>query len=1437
MAQGHWLDKLASAQADHVADLVVDGAGNSYVIGDLSLAMQITSGISTYGSISTSGGRDAFVAKFTSSGALLWTRRAGGSGVDVGLKLVLGPAGLGVTGIFTGTADLFGSMLSAQGGGTDVFVALLDTATGAAQWVRSMGGPLYTDTPGGITATSSGDIVVVGKFKGSAIFGTDTLHSAFDPWTMALGFDAFIASWSATGVFQWVQQGSGPHDDEAVDVVSDPNDMLYVTGQFSDTITFDAVHPNISLNSMFVVKFDALGNEQWFRKCGGSTFNHISDLRWSNANDLLMTGDVANTMFWVASSATAIPNTYPNAYFILRVDAAGNLIRAQTMGSDSPVHAVSITEQADSVVVYGEFQCSFTGLQTAYNASGLFMATGLKDLFIAKHRSADLVFVEAQQFGGSGAKRAGAIASLNDELLFAGSFDGELFLPREIAYWGEPVNPFPSCSYTGANSGLTYCDDPAYGYFAWARGMGLADGFLAKGYVEERQPYDFWMRQGTPPCDRSDRSAAFCINALGPQCPDSVTACGSVDLYSVVPFARKDDAFCPNGSTIGPAAFQSWNFGWPANNTTAYVTGWYVFAMNSANGCYLWQDSIHVTINPVPSARVSDSSGVFLNSALPPMYQSCDTMVIWATQYAPTDLVYWTVGQDTTWNDTIRTNATAIYRLHIVSANGCRTTYAMSFTLIATPPFPNITGALTAFANGDTTSTCSATCAGGQVAITWLVNGVPTTLPFGFRLQYQFAQSCNAQNPPGTTIYVNSPVPFSIPINGVGWYLVQGTFVLNDLPCDTNTYTINFSDSIFVFPGQPPQFTSANTYRCVGDTVPINFHCTGCDSVVWNGPGIVWISANGDSVRVDQNGYYYFTVYHTSYGNTCHWTSNVGVFAPPPPPIFSAPANGIICPNDSVLLYTYGSYSGFEWSGPGAVTLPSNDSIWVDEPGDYYLTVTLYPGCTSTNGPRTVLNFSSPFIEALPTGTICVNGSIDLHVVAGNGSTVQWQSPLSGNGLVQTVTSPGTYHAVVSSCGINWELEYLVQMTSVLAELDTTSYFMCENAPLVLTAPPGGDIYQWLPTGTNAPQFVVTSPGTYQLIVIDAFGCGDTSSVITVVPHTFGSPTTVVGDTACAGTMLVLQATGSGDLLWYATPDTSEWLASGNGYTTQAVQTDTIYVLQVEDGCPGLFEPVVLLVEDAPEAPSISGDRSHCSGDTLLLQAVASGSPTFVWGTPIGQVNGPTIGPVAVDVGSAGTYNCFVVGAVCNSDTTMVTVTVNPVPELPLILGDTLLCVGDTLVLSASTANGDAYWSTPVGIIVGDPLIVPSIGNGNAGTYACLVQQAECKSDTAFIVLTVSACPDDDDGEIILPNIVTPNGDGVNDVFVLSSERLERIELEIYNRWGQLVAFAKGRYVSWDGRATLSGEPCSDGVYYYIIKAVTITHEPFDRNGYVHLKR
>ena len=77
-----------------------------------------------------------------------------------------------------------------------------------------------------------------------------------------------IASWSATGTLEWFNKVPGPHDDEGVDVVCDASDMLYVTGQFSDTIVFDVQHPNVSLNSMFVISSDPTGNEQCVRDDG-----------------------------------------------------------------------------------------------------------------------------------------------------------------------------------------------------------------------------------------------------------------------------------------------------------------------------------------------------------------------------------------------------------------------------------------------------------------------------------------------------------------------------------------------------------------------------------------------------------------------------------------------------------------------------------------------------------------------------------------------------------------------------------------------------------------------------------------------------------------------------------------------------------------------------------------------------------------------------------------------------------------------------------------------------------------------------------------------------------------------------------------------------------------------------------------------------------------
>lgn len=74
-----------------------------------------------------------------------------------------------------------------------------------------------------------------------------------------------------------------------------------------------------------------------------------------------------------------------------------------------------------------------------------------------------------------------------------------------------------------------------------------------------------------------------------------------------------------------------------------------------------------------------------------------------------------------------------------------------------------------------------------------------------------------------------------------------------------------------------------------------------------------------------------------------------------------------------------------------------------------------------------------------------------------------------------------------------------------------------------------------------------------------------------------------------------------------------------------------------------------------------------------------------------------------------------------------------------------------------------------------------------------------------------------------LPNIFTPNGDSKNDLFVPFKYRyVESIDLKIFNRWGTLVFETTDPDINWDGKNKDSGNPSSDGVYFYTIRVNTI---------------
>lgn len=94
------------------------------------------------------------------------------------------------------------------------------------------------------------------------------------------------------------------------------------------------------------------------------------------------------------------------------------------------------------------------------------------------------------------------------------------------------------------------------------------------------------------------------------------------------------------------------------------------------------------------------------------------------------------------------------------------------------------------------------------------------------------------------------------------------------------------------------------------------------------------------------------------------------------------------------------------------------------------------------------------------------------------------------------------------------------------------------------------------------------------------------------------------------------------------------------------------------------------------------------------------------------------------------------------------------------------------------------------------------------------LKKHECPATRDTIAITVEACSEYGD----FPNMITPNGDGDNDVWVLNNLDAMHPEclVRVFNRWGNLVFESKGYSYNWDG--THKGEPLPMGTYYYTIE-------------------
>ena len=89
-----------------------------------------------------------------------------------------------------------------------------------------------------------------------------------------------------------------------------------------------------------------------------------------------------------------------------------------------------------------------------------------------------------------------------------------------------------------------------------------------------------------------------------------------------------------------------------------------------------------------------------------------------------------------------------------------------------------------------------------------------------------------------------------------------------------------------------------------------------------------------------------------------------------------------------------------------------------------------------------------------------------------------------------------------------------------------------------------------------------------------------------------------------------------------------------------------------------------------------------------------------------------------------------------------------------------------------------------------------------------------------------------------IPNVFTPNGDKVNDVFRLIASNLREVTAIIFDRWGNKVyevTSDTGNF-GWDGKNQY-GKECAAGVYFYVIKAIGKDGQEYDQKGNVSLFR
>jgi gliding motility-associated-like protein len=222
----------------------------------------------------------------------------------------------------------------------------------------------------------------------------------------------------------------------------------------------------------------------------------------------------------------------------------------------------------------------------------------------------------------------------------------------------------------------------------------------------------------------------------------------------------------------------------------------------------------------------------------------------------------------------------------------------------------------------------------------------------------------------------------------------------------------------------------------------------------------------------------------------------------------------------------------------------------------------------------------------------------------------------------------------------------------------------------------------------------------------------------------------------------------------------------------------------------------------APVNIIMAADTAICQGDVIALTASVTGAPKFYRWTAAGSDSLLGVSPrVSVSPKSTTAYTLTAGNGVCDSATATITVKVN---ELPVIDSIVKTDVRTEKVLASGGSEPYQYAVAGGSYQSGDEITLPTYG-------AHVFHVLDANGCTASKLDTLVA------PKIIVPVVVTPNGDGKNDVFTVPGlkEAYPDAKITIYDRWGKKLADYKASDGDWDG--TYNGHQMPSTDYWYEI--------------------